>query len=501
VQQILTPNGYVDIDYVGVGNHVLAYDVITGAPIINTVERKEWLTPPDDETTFYVINGTWTLYQNQSIWRNADQVVHASDLEVGDMIYDGSDNPITIIDITETTGAGWWRFAISGDHSYIVDGITLHNASRYWVGGTANWDGTDGLKWSATSGGAGGASRPNSPDSVFFDVNSTGTCTISSGSTGPASLDCTGHTGSLSGSTNLTINGNVTLGSGGTYSGYTGTFTIQGNTNYSLTTNGNTSFGGTIMLNPSGGAVASLADDLTIAKGIIFRTSSTGTITTNSHNTSSTSLTVSNINTGALTVNGGTSTFTVTSSGTAFSITNDLIGTITINGTSTVKLTYSGATEVDIGNSSYSPTTTWNIWHAPGSGTNTLGVLGSMTVSDFKDDGTGTHNITQAAGSILTVTTFTVSGTPGHLITLNTDTPGSQATLSCASGVINSNYLNIQNSNATGGATWNAGANSTNGGNNSGWIFGSTPVVSAYMPIIDYAANLSQARRRGNVPT
>jgi hypothetical protein len=56
-------------------------------------------------------------------------------------------------------------------------------ADRYWVGGTANWDGTSGTKWSATSGGAGGASVPTSADDVFFDATSSGPCTISTGNT------------------------------------------------------------------------------------------------------------------------------------------------------------------------------------------------------------------------------------------------------------------------------------------------------------------------------
>jgi len=43
-------------------------------------------------------------------------------------------------------------------------------ADRYWVGGSGNWD--DPLKWSTTSGGAGGASVPTSPDDVYFDANS-----------------------------------------------------------------------------------------------------------------------------------------------------------------------------------------------------------------------------------------------------------------------------------------------------------------------------------------
>ncbi len=45
-------------------------------------------------------------------------------------------------------------------------------ATRYWVGGAGNWSST--TKWSATSGGASGASVPTSADDAIFDANSGG---------------------------------------------------------------------------------------------------------------------------------------------------------------------------------------------------------------------------------------------------------------------------------------------------------------------------------------
>ena len=44
-------------------------------------------------------------------------------------------------------------------------------ADRYWVGGSGTWN-TSNTKWSATSGGASGASVPTTADDVFFDANS-----------------------------------------------------------------------------------------------------------------------------------------------------------------------------------------------------------------------------------------------------------------------------------------------------------------------------------------
>jgi hypothetical protein len=45
-------------------------------------------------------------------------------------------------------------------------------AKRYWVGGSGSWIAGDTSKWSATSGGSGGASVPTIADDVIFDANS-----------------------------------------------------------------------------------------------------------------------------------------------------------------------------------------------------------------------------------------------------------------------------------------------------------------------------------------
>lgn len=100
-------------------------------------------------------------------------------------------------------------------------------ANRYWVGGTANWDGTAGTKWATTSGGAGGASVPTTADDVFFSALSTGTCTIAAGNTGAKSINCTGFTGTLTGTSDITVAGGITLVTGMTYS-YTGIITFTG---------------------------------------------------------------------------------------------------------------------------------------------------------------------------------------------------------------------------------------------------------------------------------
>jgi len=108
-------------------------------------------------------------------------------------------------------------------------------ANRYWVGGTAAWDGTAGTKWALTSGGAGGQAVPTSADDVFFSSLSTGTCTISTGNTGAKSINCTGFTGALAGGTSISVAGSITLSTGMTLNFFaafvitgTGTFTSAG---------------------------------------------------------------------------------------------------------------------------------------------------------------------------------------------------------------------------------------------------------------------------------
>lgn len=87
--------------------------------------------------------------------------------------------------------------------------------------------------------------------------------------------------------------------------------------------------------------------------------------------------------------------------------------------------------------------------------------------------------ITFEAGSTTIVTDFTIQGVAGNLVTINSSVPGTQFTLSKSSGTVSTDYLIIQDSNATGGATWDA-SNGTNVdlGNNSGWYFTTPPSTS-----------------------
>jgi hypothetical protein len=81
------------------------------------------------------------------------------------------------------------------------------------------------------------------------------------------------------------------------------------------------------------------------------------------------------------------------------------------------------------------------------------------------------------AGTTSTVGSFVTTGTT--LKYLQSTTPGTQATISDASGTDSVTYLSVQDSNATGGATWNA-TDPTNVyvTNNTGWNFGTLAALS-----------------------
>lgn len=88
-------------------------------------------------------------------------------------------------------------------------------ASRYWVGGSGLWNSTDTSHWSATSGGAGGASVPGASDHVTFDNNS-GAGAVVNNNYFASFLSLT-----VTGTAVASVSGHVNVGGGVTCSGST----------------------------------------------------------------------------------------------------------------------------------------------------------------------------------------------------------------------------------------------------------------------------------------
>ena len=355
-------------------------------------------------------------------------------------------------------------------------------ATRYWVGGSGNWaDATN--HWAASSGGSPAlANLPTTTDDVIFDnLSNTGTTiftvTVTGGSvcqnmsfgSGATALDAVM---TLAGSAGWSISGSLTLVSTNLTVTYTGLITFTATTTgKTITTAGKTLAG--ITFNGAGGEWT-LQDALNCTSGIVL---TRGSFVTNSMAVTSTSLSSNNLNTRALTL--GTSTISLTGVGTVFNTAN-------ITG-----LTFSGASSTINLTNNTTTSRTFNSGITTGLVFGTLGIngatstnitfftFGTVTFNTISSNKTVAHTLTfTVSGTAFNVTNFNITGTAGNLVTINSNLAGGQANLRKSSGIVSCDYLSIQDSNVGGGATWYAGANSTNVSNNTGWIFTAPPVTA-----------------------
>jgi len=107
-------------------------------------------------------------------------------------------------------------------------------------------------------------------------------------------------------------------------------------------------------------------------------------------------------------------------------------------------------------------------------GAGALTITGTNTFYNITNT-TQPATITFTAATTTTFRYFSLSGNAGNLITLSAASAANY-TLSMSGGIANTQYMSISRAQATGGAGWIA-ANSTNGGNNSGWVFASPNFV------------------------
>jgi len=245
--------------------------------------------------------------------------------------------------------------------------------------------------------------------------------------------------------TALNLNG-LTLSTGGTFTNLTPTMVGTG----TITTNGKTL--PTLIVNTTG--TATLAGALTLSGAL---TLTQGTLACLTYAVSSATFASTGTLTRSMT---GSGTYTITGAGaTAFS--NASATGITIVGL-IISMTAATAKTFAGGGGSYS---TLNQ-----GGAGALTISGDNSLSDLTAT-TRPSTITFTASSTQTFADFTLSGVLGSLVTINSSAPGTQTTLSKASGTVSVGYLSIRDSIATGGAGWYAGTTSTNVSNNLGWIF------------------------------
>jgi hypothetical protein len=456
-------------------NFLSKYSILFGE---NTFENVSVLGDATRDNKFVVnnnqvIHGTLTLHGNSVVNR---LLVGGGNIDSADALVEESSHTISaqnvdienvdFQDITASGEAAWTGTSI-GD-ALGNSGITFDApVTRYWIADSGgNWSDTS--SWSSSSGGAPGAHVPLPQDTVLFDSHSISsnsrTITVDMPRLGAdvsfagvlhnpevamnsTDIDLYKIFGSLNVS-GITITGSIAL-------------SISPRSTKTLT-NGNTLWSIPLYLRN-----ISLEDDLLSTDVLVIYND---IFNTNNHDLTATSFVIAQEST-LITINMGSSTWTATG--------NDDINypwsidgaNITINSdTSTIQFTDNSeiSKTFDGGGKSYH-----NVLFT-GSGTGAYKILGSNTFADFKVD-TPPHTVLFEPGSIQTVDTFTVTGLSEHLITLNHSEDGDPYNLSKSSGIVGSDYLDISNSIATGGAVWYAGAHSNNTIHNTGWIFSEAP--------------------------
>lgn len=89
------------------------------------------------------------------------------------------------------------------------------------------------------------------------------------------------------------------------------------------------------------------------------------------------------------------------------------------------------------------------------------------------------YNLRLNAGDVFTVSNLIATGTKNDPIQLYTDSEGTQATISKSSGTVDLEWVEIQDINATGGATFTID-NATDNGNSMGWTLNAYPGADYY---------------------
>lgn len=273
---------------------------------------------------------------------------------------------------------------------------------RFWVGGSGTWNTTSTTNWSATSGGAGGASVPTVADSVFFNQAGTYTVTMTGAL---ACLDITVSAGTVTFATGTTptlnIAGSMSLIAGTVWSS-TATITFSSTTTGRTVTTNGTTLNGAISFNGVGG-YWTLGSALTSTNSTLLGLGA-GTL-----DTAGFALTCAGINlsfaTNTRTIKLNNSTVTLNGTGSVIFLSGGS-STVTFDaGTSQINITAFG----NIDNSSSGPAITLNFYNVAFTST----TAGSRTIT-----GVNTFNnftVTTSFATGVTTVTFnaqqTINGT------------------------------------------------------------------------------------------
>lgn len=370
---------------------------------------------------------------------------------------------ITNADFQDITGAGagsWDLSAITGNSGDCGgnSGITFTTAETQTATGTSSFT------WS-THGWTSRVPLPQDNVSIPNAFSASQTVTMDMPRIGKdVTFTCTGSPAWSIG-LNCSIYGSLTLASGISVSGLA-TISYSGRGTHTITTAGASiphlssfvAFGGSYTLQDA----YTTTNSLTVTNGKFDANNFNVTFIGNvSFSISGTALREVVMGSGTWTLTGTTNLFVAT---TTTNLTfSGASSTIVVSGASATARTFVGG-----------GLTHGTLQYTTAGSTGKLTITGSNSFSAIQfSDVTNARTLEFTAGTTTTIRSasgWQVNGTSGKLMTV-TSSSAATHTISCASGTISSDYLNVSYSIGSGGARFFAGANSTDSLNNTGWYF------------------------------
>lgn len=328
-----------------------------------------------------------------------------------------------------------------------------------------------GGNWTSTATWVGGV-VPTATDDVQL-TSSSGNVTINSNTSVANSLDCTGYTGTLTHNGSITL----TLGSSGTVPSNVVLKFVSGMT-YSIGNSSSTfAFASTNATTQTFDTSAKMMGSLSFTGlgGSWKPTSSvsmSGTMTLSGGTFDADVYAISmggfsSSNTAVRTLKLGNNSWTISNAGTAWNMGTSTNATINSTGASiSFTNTSSSLKTLAFGSKAYGSTALY----ISGAGTGNYLIQGNNSFSEL-------HvlpgiSMSLQTGNTLTVTTQSgvyIQGTSSQPITIGNSTQS--GSISMANGTVIADWLILQYSNVKGGASWYAGLDSIDNGNNTGWIF------------------------------
>lgn len=374
--------------------------------------------------------------------------VHNTNVDIRDMTFAGSPT----VGTTSSVGNALGNTGVTFTAPVTRFGVAAGNFSSTAV-------------WAATSGGAGGQTVPICHDTIVLDAASAAGTYTQNRARPCADMTCTGFTRTLAVSVAWDIYGSLTLASGMTLSG-TNAMGTRGRSAHTITTDTKTV--------PWAIAISAgtytFADNYTTDRdaGAAIAVNQMGVLNDGGRTVNLTAansgVTFGSALAGCAAVLTGTWNLSSTAAATPWAVSAGC--TMTTSGVTIVIAAVSASTrQLDLGAFTYG-----TITYTLAGSTGTLVITGAATIGTLNfSDVTNARTVTLPTTSGITIgTLWNVNGTVGKLMTVTGD-------VTKTTGLVISDFLSLTNSDAAGGARFYAGANSTNGGSNTGWIFTAPP--------------------------